>query len=117
MYKGNPEGTTTNSLSTKYTSNTSICTIPQLDGDQDHVPTPSLPFKQQECDNCHEVFENETKLEEHNDKYKFGCEDCNMCFTSKLKYDFHELEKHSESSYVQDLIPPTTKLQFAAGYR
>ena len=92
-----PKGSSTTlhstNLSSKYTTKTSICTIPQLDGSLNlSAITPSV--KKPECDNCHEVFENETELNKHNEKFEFGCEDCSICFTSKLMYDHHELEKH-----------------------
>ena len=66
---------------------------------------------------AHEAFENETELNKHNEKFEFGCEDCSICFTSKLMYDLHELEKHPDSNYARDIIPQTTKLQFAAGVK
>ena len=62
-------------------------------------------------------FENEEKLQEHQDNYEFGCDECYICYKSKFHVDLHELEKHPDSTYARDHIPYPTKLQFAAGCR
>ena len=57
------------------------------------------------------------ELDHHNELYQFGCEDCGICFTTKLKFDFHELEKNPKTGYARDIVPQATKLQFAEGLR
>jgi len=67
-----------------------------------------------ECDNCHKVFETADQLAQHNETYGFGCEDCFICYTSKLNVDLHELEMHPDTSYAREHIPTSTKLHFAS---
>ena len=108
-----------------YQGQISLGTIPQLDGlsnvsaiylqqQQEKAP---VPIDDKECDNWHKVFETKQKLEHHNDEYQFGCEDCFICFTSTFHADLHELDKHPDTCYASDHIPPFTKLQFAAEVR
>ena len=90
--------------------------IPQMDGSQflnqvDHA------LVSNECENCGKTFESEGKLQEHIERYEFGCDECQICYTTKFHVDLHELEKHADSTYARDHVPYTTKLQFAAGCR
>ena len=72
--------------------------IPQLDGQ-------TAPFCLK-CDNCQKFFQDKKQLEHHIDLHEYGCDDCNLCFTSKLNADLHELEKHPEDIdfYIHDHI-------------
>ena len=107
--------------------------VPQLDGAPPHVPqVPVIHFQQDEhqrsedavqehsqlqCENCRQSFKNEEKLQEHQDNYEFGCDECFICYKTKFHVDLHELEKYPESTYARDHIPYPTKLQYAAGCR
>ena len=70
-----------------------------------------------ECDNCHRIFETINQLEDHNNGNQWGCDECLICFTSKLYADLHKLKELPDTSYLKDHIPTSTKLQFAAGVR
>ena len=103
---------TTNPSSPAITSHETHDYIPQLDG----------PIHSKfECENCGKNFENEEELKTHTDQHEWGCEDCNVCFTTKYSADLHELEHHADSpdsiSYIRDYIPESTKRMFAAGHR
>ena len=98
--------------STMYHDQASPCSIPQIDGGL-NVSQLNLSTQQEECDNCHRKFGNKPDLDKHNEEYQFGCEDCEICFTTKQNFDFHELEKHPESSYARGIIPQETRLQYA----
>ena len=85
--------------------------IPQLDGYAPDIPSSVL------CADCHKEFETEDELKNHDETHEFGCEDCNLCFTTQQLCDLHELAKHPGSTYALNYIPYLTKLQFARNYR
>ena len=107
--------------------------IPQLDGASSDVIQASVQFLQDvedveheqqaalennlKCENCHNIFESEKNLQEHQEIHEFGCDECYICYKTKFHVDLHELEKHPHSTYARDHIPYTTKLQYAAGCR
>ena len=93
-----------------YLSPSSSTTIPQLDGCAPDIPSPV------QCADCHKVFETNEELNNHDETHEFGCEDCNLCFTTKQLCDLHELAKHPGSTYALLHIPYLTKLQFARNY-
>ena len=93
-----------------YLSPSSSTTIPQLDGCAPDIPSPV------QCADCHKVFETNEELNNHDETHEFGCEDCNLCFTTKQLCDLHELAKHPGSTYALNYIPYLTKLQFARNY-
>ena len=114
------------------TTNTSSTTtsrhhdIPQLDGqiDQSHDVSVSIPSitrqSQNRCENCEKNFETEKDLKIHMDKHEWGCDDCFLCFTTKVSADLHELQHHGDSpdsiAYIRDHIPESTKRLFAIGH-
>ena len=79
--------------------------IAQLDG---AAEAPSL-----QCDNCSKPFTTRSQLQLHDEMHQFGCDECFLCFTSKIYADLHQLEAHPETSYVRDHIPYSTKQHFA----
>ena len=84
--------------------------IPQLDGDAFDTST-------HECDNCHQKFTTEVQLKHHDETYKYGCEDCSICYRSTYLFDLHELAEHPNTHYALSIIPHSTKLQFARSYK
>ena len=90
--------------------------IPQMGGSKNLSQLNSFIMKE-ECENCHTKFVSTTELDQHNESYQFGCEDCGICFTTKEEYDFHELEKHPETGYARDIFPQATKVRFYGGLR
>ena len=57
----------------------------------------------------------------HTDKYKWGCDDCFVCFTTKHPVDFHEMQYHSHTpvsiGYIREHVPESTSkyLQLVTG--
>ena len=51
--------------------------IPQLDGS-------ALDTSTHECDNCHKKFTTEVQLKQHDESYKYGCEDCSICYNQLI---------------------------------
>ena len=81
-----------------------------------HPPYPPQPqpiLTSIECDNCHEPFSNESQLDLHIEAYPSVCEDCGICFTSTINFDFHELKEHPDTTYAQKIIPIETKQKFS----
>ena len=87
--------------------------IPQIDGQVDDDEC--------KCENCNKIFENEKQLQTHLDQHGWGCDECFVCFTTKLSADLHEMEYHGHDpdsiSYIRNHIPESTKQMFAAGHR
>ena len=80
--------------------------IPQLDGSKDAISSI-------QCDNCHKCFETRDQLTDHDELHQFGCDDCGICYTSQYFADLHELAEHPGTYYALNIIPHSTKLQFA----
>ena len=47
------------------------------------------------------------------DAYKFCCDECDICFSTHLAADFHELEVHEDRFCVKTYISKATKKIFA----
>lgn len=64
---------------------------PQLDGDI----TDQANYLQ--CETCHEIFENRDEYDEH-DKLEFCCDDCGICYATKIDADLHSLQVHPDEN-------------------
>ena len=85
-----------------------ISNIPQFDGFSEDGG--KIEF---ECDSCALKFIVKEGWYEHKHYgHDFCCDECLICFKSKLESDFHELEFHKEEHYAQFKIPESTKLIF-----
>ena len=99
--------------------------IPQLDGTMNSFPPSNntIPFETQnqpadvalKCETCHKTFETEEQFHEHDAAHQFCCDECFICFTTKVMADLHELEEHPNTHYADTYIPQSTKLLFACG--
>ena len=97
-------------------TSSSLCfdTIPQLDGLQEEYiydgpqQTYQHPLR---CETCGIVFPNTNEFKEH-DSLQFCCDDCGICYATKLEADFHELKVHPDETYARNFIPESTKLLF-----
>ena len=94
--------------------------IPQLDGQLGASRSPAFS-SQIRCENCGKTFETVATLQNHTDQHDWGCDECQLCFTTKYLVDLHELEHHGHHpdsiAYIRDHIPETTKRLFEAGHR
>merc|ERR1712179_286526 len=90
--------------------------IPQLDGLLTTPQHQSHPSQTYQCETCLELFKYPSELLEHNEKHEYCCDECNICYETKLDADLHELELHQDAGYPDD-IPPSTKRLFATGMR
>ena len=97
---------TINANSTQPYSGSGQDKIPQLDGDitdqANHL----------QCETCHEIFENRDEYDEH-DKLEYCCDDCGICYATKIDADFHALQVHPDKNYAKEYISDTTKKLFA----
>ena len=73
-----------------YHSQSLHANIPQLDGCSPDIPSPV------QCADCYSEFENEEELKSHDESHPFGCEDCNLCFTTLHLWFLHEIAKHPD---------------------
>ena len=92
--------------------------IPQLDGIYPNLQQPfhlqNLQHQQPlQCDTCYKIFESLDDLEKHDAMHQFCCDQCNICYTTQVDADLHELQVHPDESYARDFIPMSTKLLFA----
>ena len=115
---------TSNPTTTPANNHPSEDDIPQIDGltDDHSNPLPcSLNLLVNRCENCNKNFESEEMLNNHIDKHGWGCDDCHICFTSKLAADLHEMEHHGDTpdsiGYIRDHVPESTKQLYTAGHR
>ena len=83
--------------------------------------TCSLNLFGNNCKNCNENLESEEMLNIHIYKHAWGCDDCYICFTSKLAADLHKIEHHCDTpngiGYIRDHVPEGTKQLYTAGHR
>ena len=63
------------------------------------------------CDTCYRIFISYEEFKEH-DSYQFCCDECEICYSTQLEADLHELEKHADSVYAAKHIPESTKSYF-----
>ena len=91
-----------------------ISNIPQFDGFSEDGG--KIEF---ECDSCALKFIVKEEWYEHKHYghdivvgHDFCCDECLICFKTKLESDFHELESHAEEHYALNEIPEPTKLIF-----
>ena len=91
--------------------------IPQLDGQQEEavyspeLPTPENSPELLQCETCHTIFETKYEFEKH-DELQFCCDDCNICYSTKLESDLHALRVHEDEYYAQNFVPESTKAIF-----
>ena len=103
-----------------YISNEFCCNsstnIPQLDGlhNDDVIASSAL-----ECEKCGLTFTSNELYYEHTHYgheivigHDYFCDDCLICFDTKLDSDIHELEVHPDEHYAQNDIPDSTRLIF-----
>ena len=93
-----------------------ISDIPQVDG---FVEDGGEGIRESKCETCELKFIAKEEWYEHTHYghdivigHDFCCDECLICFKSKLESDFHELEFHKEEHYAQFKIPESTKLIF-----
>lgn len=81
--------------------------IPQLDGGF-CPPCSDVALK---CETCEKIFLDEDEFRIH-DSFQFCCDECFICFPTRIAADLHELEAHPGSFYATTYIPDSTKQMF-----
>ena len=90
--------------------------IPMLDGPQHeqiddlHNLTSQKPFQ---CETCKQTFQTSDEYKKH-DTLQFCCDDCGICYETKLESDLHVLKVHPDETYARNFIPEATKLLFTS---
>ena len=87
--------------------------IPQLDGlqhEQIDNLTSQKPFQ---CETCKQTFQTSDEYKKH-DTLQFCCDDCGICYETKLESDLHVLKVHTDETYARNFIPEASKLVFTS---
>ena len=80
--------------------------IPQLDGGGS---SRNVVQQRVKCDACRELFESQELLNEHMEIFEYGCEDCELCFSSEFEHDVHEHAVHPTEYFTYNKVSPRTK--------